>query len=148
MLHAQISDSAFNRFQGARDPFHCCLVGAIDQVVQAFGIHLPLALIDAYREAFRLFAGALGAILAEDEAGGGDLGGVVEMVFAARGIEVGTANTDRSPITSSSSATASGDEMVLAGAVQPRVAATKTSATWPAPTEKARCVQRHSRLAR
>ena len=50
---------------------------------------LPLELAHRHR---RRFAAVLEAILAEDHAGGGDLGNTVEMVFAARGIEAGTAN--------------------------------------------------------
>jgi hypothetical protein len=55
------------------------------------GADLPVEMAARRR---RRFATALEAILAEDTATGGDLGAVVESVFAARGIEVGAANNE------------------------------------------------------
>jgi hypothetical protein len=50
--------------------------------------------VEGARQLRRRFALALEAILEEDAAGGGALAGVIEPVFAARGIEVGFGNDE------------------------------------------------------
>ncbi|HEY2706236.1 MAG TPA: hypothetical protein VGL20_21345 [Candidatus Dormibacteraeota bacterium] len=78
--------------RGGVDPgrFDAVVLRSLERIGRS-GDDLPVEVAQRRR---RRFATALEAILAEDEAGGGDLATVVETVFAARGIEVGTANNE------------------------------------------------------
>lgn len=70
------------------DRFDAVVLRALDRIGRA-DPDLPIEIVQRRR---RRFANALEAILAEDQACGGDLVETVETVFAARGIEAGTGN--------------------------------------------------------